>query len=67
MVELIKRYLETEKQSASGHYQRSRLEIGDWGNREIKFFINVIPSTASISQAPYRMAPTELKELKTQL
>ena len=30
-------------------------------------FIEVLPRTTSISRAPYRMAPIELKELKTQL
>lgn len=36
-------------------------------NREIEFSIDLIPGTAPISQPPYRMAPKELKELKTQL
>ena len=31
---------------------------------EIKFSIDLLPGTAPISKAPYRMAPTELKELK---
>ncbi|KAA3480493.1 Retrotransposable element Tf2 [Gossypium australe] len=35
--------------------------------REIEFGIELAPSTAPISIAPYRMAPTELKELKAQL
>ena len=35
--------------------------------REIDFAIDLIPGTAPISRAPYRMAPLELKELKTQL
>ncbi|XP_043811844.1 uncharacterized protein LOC122723519 [Manihot esculenta] len=35
--------------------------------REVEFAIDVIPGTAPISIAPYRMAPTELKELKIQL
>ena len=35
--------------------------------REIDFTIDLLPGTAPISQAPYRMAPAELKELKTQL
>ncbi len=29
--------------------------------------INVVPGTAPISKAPYRMAPMELVELKAQL
>ena len=33
-------------------------------DREIDFFIDVLPSIAPISKAPYRMAPLELKELK---
>ncbi|KAG8478886.1 hypothetical protein CXB51_028729 [Gossypium anomalum] len=35
--------------------------------REVEFGIELIPRTAPISIAPYRMAPTELKELKAQL
>ncbi|KAL0555978.1 hypothetical protein IC582_004481 [Cucumis melo] len=35
--------------------------------REIDFAIELEPGTAPISRAPYRMAPTELKELKVQL
>ena len=35
--------------------------------REIDFTIELVPGTEPISKAPYRMAPTELKELKTQL
>ncbi|KAH9657944.1 Endonuclease [Citrus sinensis] len=36
-------------------------------NREIEFSIDLVPGTAPISIAPYRMAPAELKELKIQL
>ena len=36
-------------------------------NREIEFSIDLLPGAAPISRAPYRMAPTELKELKEQL
>ncbi|KAK5819395.1 hypothetical protein PVK06_024393 [Gossypium arboreum] len=35
--------------------------------REIEFGIKLVPGTTPISIAPYRMAPTELKELKAQL
>ncbi|KAA3461993.1 Retrotransposable element Tf2 [Gossypium australe] len=35
--------------------------------REVEFGIELVPGTASISVAPYRMAPLELKELKVQL
>ncbi|KAA3480639.1 Gag-Pol polyprotein [Gossypium australe] len=35
--------------------------------REIEFGIDLLPGTIPISIAPYRMAPTELKELKSQL
>ena len=35
--------------------------------REVDLSIEVIQGTLPISRAPYRMAPTELKELKTQL
>jgi len=36
-------------------------------DRNVEFAIDVMPGTASISKAPYRMAPAEMKELKTQL
>nr|CAD1837511.1 unnamed protein product [Ananas comosus var. bracteatus] len=35
--------------------------------REIEFEIDVVPGTALISKASYRMAPAELRELKAQL
>ncbi|KAA3473616.1 DNA/RNA polymerases superfamily protein [Gossypium australe] len=35
--------------------------------REVKFGIDLVPGTAPILIAPYRMAPTKLKELKSQL
>ena len=40
---------------------------GDLTDREIEFTVDVIPGTQPVSKAPYRMAPTELKELKVQL
>ncbi|TYK14643.1 DNA/RNA polymerases superfamily protein [Cucumis melo var. makuwa] len=36
-------------------------------DREIEFTIELLPGTTPISQTPYRMAPSELKELKIQL
>jgi len=36
-------------------------------DREIEFAIELLPGTTPISKAPYRMAPTELAELKKQL
>ncbi|TYK22326.1 putative DNA/RNA polymerases superfamily protein [Cucumis melo var. makuwa] len=36
-------------------------------NREIEFIIELLPGIEPISQAPYRMAPSELKELKIDL
>ena len=36
-------------------------------DREIEFNIDLQPGITPISQAPYRMAPAELKELKVQL
>ena len=36
-------------------------------HREIEFCIDMVSDTAPISMPPYRMAPTELKELKEQL
>jgi hypothetical protein len=35
--------------------------------REMEFGIDCMPGTNPISKAPYRMAPSELKELKEQL
>ena len=35
--------------------------------REVDISIEVLHGTTLISRAPYRMAPTQLKELKTQL
>nr|GFD13190.1 retrotransposon protein, putative, Ty3-gypsy subclass [Tanacetum cinerariifolium] len=35
--------------------------------REVEFNIELIPGAESISKAPYRMDPVELKELKDQL
>ena len=35
--------------------------------REIDFFIDLVSGTELISMAPYRMTPTELRELKEQL
>ena len=35
--------------------------------REIDFPIDLVPGIAPISLPPYRMAPAELKDLKTQL
>ncbi|OMO91869.1 reverse transcriptase [Corchorus capsularis] len=36
-------------------------------DREIEFEIDLVPGTTPISKAPYRMAPSELRELKEQL
>ncbi|WVZ85345.1 hypothetical protein U9M48_032284 [Paspalum notatum var. saurae] len=36
-------------------------------NRDVEFRIDLVPGTAPVSKRPYRMAPDELKELKTQL
>ena len=35
--------------------------------REIEFSIDLLPGTAPISISPYRMAPVEIKELKSQI
>ncbi|WVZ70796.1 hypothetical protein U9M48_019433 [Paspalum notatum var. saurae] len=36
-------------------------------DRNVEFAIELVPGTALVSKRPYRMAPDELKELKTQL
>ena len=35
--------------------------------REVDLSIEILPGTTPTSRAPYKMAPTELKELKIQL
>ncbi|KAD6796059.1 hypothetical protein E3N88_06955 [Mikania micrantha] len=35
--------------------------------RELEFNINLVPGTAPIAKSPYRLAPTEMTELKKQL
>ena len=35
--------------------------------RKVDLSIEIVPRTTPMSRAPYRMAPTELKELKSQL
>ena len=35
--------------------------------RKVGLAIEIVPGTIPMSRAPYRMAPTELKELKSQL
>jgi len=36
-------------------------------NREVEFYIDLVPGTSLVSMAPYRMALTELVELKKQI
>ncbi|WVZ63432.1 hypothetical protein U9M48_013066 [Paspalum notatum var. saurae] len=36
-------------------------------DRDVEFKIDLVPGTTTVSRRPYRMAPDELKELKTQL
>jgi hypothetical protein len=36
-------------------------------NREVEFTIDLVPGTQPIDKAPYRMAPAELKELRSNL
>ncbi|XP_073137248.1 uncharacterized protein [Henckelia pumila] len=36
-------------------------------DREVEFSIDLVPGTVPISKAPYRLAPTEMKELKEQI
>jgi hypothetical protein len=35
--------------------------------REVEFYIDLIPGTTPIAKRPYRMAPTELAELELQI
>ena len=36
-------------------------------HREVEFGIDLVPGATPISKVPYRLSPTELKELKQQL
>jgi hypothetical protein len=36
-------------------------------DRQVEFMIDLVPGATHVSKAPYRMAPKELQELKTQL
>ena len=36
-------------------------------HREVEFSIDLVPGSGAVSKPSYRMAPTELRELKTQL
>ena len=36
-------------------------------DRELKFFIDLLPGTSPVSMTPYKMAPVELAKLKKQL
>ncbi|XP_021985732.1 uncharacterized protein LOC110881900 [Helianthus annuus] len=35
--------------------------------RQVEFRIDIIPGAAPVARAPYHLAPTEMKELRTQL
>ncbi|GJW04544.1 hypothetical protein Tco_1563400 [Tanacetum coccineum] len=35
--------------------------------RQVEFQINLVPSAAPIARSPYRLAPSEMQELSTQL
>ncbi|GKG31646.1 hypothetical protein Tco_0426596, partial [Tanacetum coccineum] len=35
--------------------------------RQVEFRIDLVPKAAPIAQAPYRLAPSEMKELSVQL
>ena len=48
-------------------FHGTSLEKSDLDEREVDLVIEVLHGRVPISKAPYRMAPTELKELKTQL
>ncbi|XP_076881592.1 uncharacterized protein LOC143529755 [Bidens hawaiensis] len=41
--------------------------LGAPPDREVEFRIDLIPGTSPIAKSPYRLAPTEMKELKKQL
>jgi hypothetical protein len=45
----------------------TKISTGLPPDREIEFSIDLMPGTQPIHKAPYRMAPSELKELKKQL
>jgi hypothetical protein len=41
--------------------------LGMLPEREVEFYIDLIPGTTPIAKRPYRMAPAELVELKFQI
>ena len=55
--------LRVSKRVVRGAYQLESLPP----ERDIAFKIDVVPGISPISKTPYRMAPTELRELKLQL
>ncbi|KAA0040286.1 gag-protease polyprotein [Cucumis melo var. makuwa] len=75
-LETIEDYLEQDFSFLVGksfyHYSSEGRASWHYGDRhppprDINFAIELEPDTAPISGAPYRMTPTELKELKVQL
>ncbi|KAL5570640.1 hypothetical protein UlMin_027215 [Ulmus minor] len=73
LVHVVDTTIDTILKPEDVHVVRNFLEVfpedlpGLPPDREIEFEIELLPGTSPISKAPYRMAPTELKELKEQL
>ncbi|KAF5472247.1 hypothetical protein F2P56_008983 [Juglans regia] len=69
VVEAPKEELKLEQIPVVSDYQEIFLEdlSGLPPEREVEFAIELVPSTAPILKAPYRMAPSKLVELKEQL
>ncbi|XP_021816914.1 uncharacterized protein LOC110759188, partial [Prunus avium] len=68
LVERVERVLALEDVPKVSLYQDVFQDIvGLPPRRVVEFTIELIPGTSPISKAPYRMAPTELKELKIQI
>ncbi|XP_073120840.1 uncharacterized protein [Henckelia pumila] len=49
------------------HNSSLLISVGLPPAREVEFGIELMPGTQPVSKAPYRLAPTEMKELKEQL
>nr|GEX52011.1 hypothetical protein [Tanacetum cinerariifolium] len=53
--------------SGTYHYEGSRGQVKGEATRGLEFQINLVPGAAPVARAPYRLAPSETKELAKQL
>ncbi|XP_062075461.1 uncharacterized protein LOC133779523 [Humulus lupulus] len=71
LLNMVNESEETEKRLEETRVVAKSLDVfpeelqGLPSHREIEFVIDLMPETTPVSRAPYRMAPIEMKELKT--